>query len=73
MIFGSEPGPYILGATLTKRINQYKEQYPETMKQLMQNTYVDDVQCVANNEKLLFSFKEESTKIMAEGGLPLHK
>ena len=39
----------------------------------MQNTYVDDVQCVADDEKGLFKFKEESTKLMAESGFTLHK
>ena len=39
VIFGSAPSPYILGATLTKHLNQYKEQYPVTVEQLMQNTY----------------------------------
>ena len=73
VIFGSAPSPYILGATLVKHLSQYKKKYPETIKQLMQNTYVDDVQCVADDEKLLFSFKEEGTKIMAEGGFTLHK
>ena len=73
VIFGSAPSPYILGATLTKHLNQYKEQYPETVEQLMQNTYVDDVQCVADDEKELFKFREESTRIMAEGGFTLHK
>jgi len=73
VIFGSVPSPYILDATRTKHLNQYKEKYPETVKQLMQNTYVHDVQCVADDEKLLFSFKEERTKIMAEGGFTLHK
>ena len=53
--------------------NQYKEKYPETVKQLMQNTYIDDVQCVADDEKVLFRFMEESTMIMAEGGFSLHK
>ena len=73
VIFGSAPSPYILGATLAKHLNQYKEKYPETVKQLIQNTYVDDVQWVADDEKVLFRFKEESTMIMAEGGFSLHK
>ena len=73
VIFGSAPSPYIHGATLTKHLSQYKEKYPEAAKQLMQNTYVDDVQCVADDEKVLFSFREESILIIGERGFNLHK
>ena len=45
VIFGSALSPYILGATLNKHLTQYKENYPTTVEHLLQNTYVDDVQC----------------------------
>lgn len=73
VIFGSAASPYILGATLQKHIDQYKAKYPETVKDLQANTYVDDVQSGGTNVEELVKFKEEATEIMSEGGFHLHK
>ena len=73
VIFGSGPSPYILGATLEKHIGQYKEKYPNTVNELLQNTYVDDVQSGGDGKEELLKFKKEATQIMNEGGFQLHK
>ena len=73
VIFGSGPSPYILGATLEKHIGQYEEKYPNTVNELLQNTYVDDVQSGGDGKEELLKFKEEATQIMNEGGFQLHK
>ncbi|XP_078361896.1 uncharacterized protein LOC144646227 [Oculina patagonica] len=73
VIFGSGPSPYILGATLEKHISQYEEKYPETVNELLLNTYVDDVQSGGDGKEELLKFKEEATEIMGEGGFQLHK
>ena len=73
VIFGSAPSPYILGATLEKHIDQYEVKYPQTVKDLKENTYVDDVQAVRVSLEQLVKFKEEATDIMKEGGFQLHK
>ena len=73
VIFGSGPSPYILGATLEKHIGQYEEKYPNTVNQLLQNTYVDDVQSGGDGKEELLKFTEEATQIMNEGGFQLHK
>ena len=73
VIFGSAPSPYILGATFEKHISQYEEKYPQTVKDLKENTYVDDVQSVCDTVEGLLKFKEEATKVMEEGGFQLHK
>ena len=73
VIFRSGPRPYILGATLEKHIGQYKEKYPNTVNELLQNTYVDDVQSGGDGKKELLKFKKEATQIMNEGGFQLHK
>ena len=67
MIFGSASSPYILGATFEKHINQYKAKYPQTLKDLEENTYVDDLQAVCDTAEELVKFKEEATHIMREG------
>ena len=73
VIFGSGPSPYILGATLEKHICQYEEKYPDTVNELLLNTYVDDVQSGGDGKEELLKFKEEATEIMGEGGFQLHK
>ncbi|XP_065052545.1 uncharacterized protein LOC135681850 [Rhopilema esculentum] len=73
VIFGSASSPYILGATLSKHLDLYKDKYPKTVEHLQKNTYVDDVQCSADNKEELIRFKEESREIMAAGGFTLHK
>ena len=73
VIFGSGPSPYILGATLQKDVSQYADKYPRTTDELLKNTYVDDVQSGGEQHKELLAIKEESTRIMEEGGFQLHK
>ena len=72
VIFGATPSPYILGATLQKHVSQYRFDYPETSKALMQDTYVDDIQSGGDSAEALQKFKE-ATAIMEEGGFKLHK
>ena len=43
------------------------------MKDLKDNTYVDDVQSGGDIKEELIRFKEEATKIISEGGFQLHK
>ena len=72
-IFDSAPSPYILGATFEKHVDHYKEAFPKTVKDLKDNTYVDDVQSGGDTKEELVRLKEEATKIMGEGGFQLHK
>ena len=73
MIFDSAPSPYILGATFEKHIDHYKEAFLKTVKELKDNTYVDDVQSGGDTKDELITFKEEAKKIMSEGRFHLHK
>ena len=47
--------------------------FPETVEDLLSDTYVDDVQSGGENVEELKRFKDEATTIMAEGGFKLHK
>ena len=63
-----------MGATFEKHVDHYKQAFPETVKDLKDNTYVDDVQSGGGDTKEeLVRFKEEASKIMGEGGFQLHK
>ena len=73
VIFGSGTSPYILGATLQKQVSQYAEMFPSATDELLNNTYVDDVQSDGDHSNQLMKFKEEAKKIMEEGGFHLHK
>ena len=73
VVFGSGPSPYILGATIQKHVAQYAEVFPQTVEDLLRDTYVDDVQSGGEDAEELQRFKREATQIMAEGGFQLHK
>ena len=49
------------------------DKYPSTVKDLLENTYVDDVQAVSDQREELERFKKEAVKIMKDGGFSLHK
>ena len=73
VIFGATSSPYILGATLQKHIKGYEEEFSATAQALMEDTYVDDIQGGGGKEEDAATFKEESIKILSEGGFSLHK
>ena len=73
VIFGATPSPYVLGSTLQKHVKQFNEEYPQTAKALLEDTYVDDVQSGGESIAELQRFKDETTKIMGKGGFTLHK
>ena len=54
-------------------MSQYAEMFPSTTDELLNNTYVDDVQSDGDHSNQLMKFKEEAIKIMEEGGFHLHK
>jgi len=73
VIFGAASSPYILGVTLEKHLIQYRETFPETVKALLKNTYVDDMQFGGYKREDLLKFKVEATQILQDGGFELHK
>ena len=73
VIFGATSSPYILGATLQKHVRNYEADYPVTVRSLLEDTYVDDIQCGGDTVEEAAIFKEESTKVLSEGRFFLHK
>ena len=73
VIFGCNSSPYILGATLQKHFNKYKDRYPETIESLLANTYVDDILAGGSLISDLEKFKRESISIMGDAQMELHK
>ena len=73
VLCGSGTSPLILSTSFEKHVESFKEKFPETTEALLEDTYVDDIQSGGDCPKELIKFKEESTKIMGEGGFKLHK
>ena len=68
VMFGATSSPYILGATLQKHIQGYKEEFTATAQSLLEDTFVDDIQGGGDTEEDAATFEEESTHILSEGG-----
>ena len=62
------PKPIHPWCYLEKHICQYEEKYPDTVNELLLNTYVHDVQSGGDGKEELLKFKEEPTEIMGDGG-----
>ena len=73
VIFGATPSPYVLGSTLQKHVRTFDKESPKTVKALLEDTYVDDVQSGSDSIEELQKFKEEATAIMDKAGFRLHK
>ena len=73
VIFGATPSPYVLGSTLQKHVRTFDKEYPKTVKALLEDTYVDEVQSGSDSIEELQKFKEEATAIMDRAGFRLHK
>ena len=73
VIFGCNASPYILGATLQRHFMKYEHEFPEDVKSLLDNTYVDDILAGSNSIAKLEKFKENAIRIMGEAQMKLHK
>ena len=72
-IFGAGPSPYILNATIEKHVSAYNVMYPKTVKALLNDTYVDDIQDGEDCIRALETLKTEAEIIMKQRGFTLHK
>ncbi|KAK3709653.1 hypothetical protein QZH41_010985 [Actinostola sp. cb2023] len=73
VMFGSVSSPIILGATLRKHVSEYMDVYPQTAQELLENTYVDDIQFGSDDKQDLYKFKRESSELLETAGFALHK
>ena len=71
--FGSVSSPFLLGATLNRHLENCQKDYPDTVEELKNSTYVDDVISGGETIKQVQKFKEESVELFSQGGFPLHK
>ena len=70
--FGGESSPFVLDGVLQHHL-QTVGGNDTVKKQLKENTYVDNVMGLVNNEEQAVQFKEEAIRIMEKGQFPLAK
>lgn len=71
--FGAEASTFIMEATLRHHFDQYTDIYEETVKNLLQNTYVDNLMMTGSSKGQLDRFKIEATDILKRQKFPVQK
>ena len=73
LMFGLSPSPFVLEGTTKHHLRWCKKEQPETVIELKQSMYVDDLIGGGGNTESANKFKENIVKIFNEAGFKLHK
>ena len=73
VLFGLNCSPFLLAATLKFHCKQYQGAYPETVKSLLSDLYVDDWVTGGESVEEVITKYHQGKQILAEGGFELHK
>jgi hypothetical protein len=73
VVFGVSASPFLLNATLKHHVEQYTAAYPDTVRRLLESTYVDDIISGADTEDDAFALYAQSKSIFHDGGFNLRK
>ena len=71
--FGLRCSPYLAIATVQYHADHYVKEYPQITKEIIENTYMDDLLSGAATPHQGIENYESATKIMKEAGMILHK
>ena len=72
--FGGGPSPFAgMGAVFQKLWGENENEFPETVRKLKQDTYVDDVNQGDHNVTNLQNFRDEAVEIFRRGKFKLRK
>ena len=71
--FGLRCSPYLAIATVQYHASQYLGNYPHVTKEIIENTYMDDLLSGAASPDEAVERYETSIKIMKDAGMTLHK
>jgi hypothetical protein len=71
--FGCVSSPFLLGPTLQENLSTLEQEYPETVAELRNNLYVDDVISGGTCEQEVTKVKQEAKEIFDKGCFTLHK
>ena len=72
-IFAGGPSPFLLGATIAEHLQQYVDNQPAVVEELLDSPYVDDVISGGDEISSLQELKSDMIKIFKDGGFELHK
>ena len=73
LMFGLSASPFVLEGTIKHHLGWYEKEQPETVIELKQSMYVDDLIGGGDNTESAKKFKENIVKIFDEAGFKLHK
>ena len=73
LVFGLTSSPYILNATIHHHLNSYRENYPEFVKLVLNNLYVDDYACSFDTKEESFEHFQKLKLCFLAGGFKLRK
>ncbi|XP_063384617.1 uncharacterized protein LOC134670736 isoform X1 [Cydia fagiglandana] len=71
--YGLKSSSFLAIRCLLELVNRYKNDYPLAADALLYNTYVDDVNLVANDMNQILSAKTQLIALLRLGGFELHK
>ena len=71
--FGLSCSPYLAIATVHHHLSTYENEYPHIVKELMTNTYMDDLLSGAESVEKAIADYETEVQIMKSSGMELHK
>ena len=73
VVFGVTASPFLLNATISHHLNQYREVDPDFVEKLSRSMYVDDVVTGADNYEEAYKLYERSESRLSKGGFKLRK
>ena len=73
VVFGVSSSPFLLNATISHHIEQYRAQDPAFVEAFMRAVYVDDLNSGGNDDKSAYTLYKKSKLRLAEGGFNLRK
>ena len=73
VLFGLGPSPFLLNGVLQQHLENLSETYPETVREIRDSLYVDDLISGAPTTSQARQLKREAVEIFEDGKFTLHK
>ena len=73
VLFGLGPSPFLLNGVLQQHLENLSETYPETVREIRDSLYVDDLISGAPTTGQARQLKREAVEIFEDGKITLHK
>ena len=73
LTFGVNSSPFLAIATVNAHVNQYAETFPDAIREILNNTYVDDCLTGADTDNSTLKLQQEMSDIMMAAAFNLTK